>query len=66
MLDVESVLGAVAVADVEQVNQHFSRLYDEQGVAGFITQTVVPLVHTIGEHWARGQLQAFEEHFVSQ
>ena len=27
---------------------------------------MIPLLHTVGERWARGQLQIFEEHLLSQ
>ena len=64
--DVDAILDAVATADVALVNAIFSRLYAKQGMLNFITQTAMPLVHTVGERWASGKLQIFEEHFISQ
>jgi methanogenic corrinoid protein MtbC1 len=63
---VESILEAVRNGDHEEVKSRFSGLYKKQGLAGFITQTVAPLVQTVGERWASGELDVYEEHFVSQ
>ena len=64
--DVESILRAVAEADAGQVKACFKLLYKKQGLVDFIALTVVPLLHTVGERWASGQLHVFEEHFLSQ
>jgi methanogenic corrinoid protein MtbC1 len=32
----------------------------------FITETVIPLLYTVGERWAKGKLQIFEEHLMSE
>lgn len=32
----------------------------------FILNTVAPLVHTVGELWASGRLQIYQEHFVTE
>lgn len=37
-----------------------------QGLRGFVLSTVAPLLQAVGENWARGQLDIYEEHFVSQ
>lgn len=63
---VESILEAVKNGDSEQLTQRFNRLYKQQGLAGFIMQTVAPLVQTVGERWASGEIDIFEEHFISQ
>jgi len=63
---VESIIQAVSAADAEQVQTCFSRLLKKQGPVKFITETAVPLLHTVGERWASGQLHVFEEHFLSQ
>jgi DNA-binding transcriptional MerR regulator/methylmalonyl-CoA mutase cobalamin-binding subunit len=36
------------------------------GLARFITEVVAPLTTIVGESWARGQLQVFEEHLYSE
>ena len=37
-----------------------------QGLRVFVLATLVPLLKAIGEGWARGELDIFEEHFMSQ
>lgn len=64
--DVESILRAVSEADAGRVKAFFNLLYKKQGLVDFIALTVVPLLHTVGERWASGQLHVFEEHFLSQ
>lgn len=43
----------------------FDRLYKDQGMDSFIIDTIVPLLRHVGELWARGKLQIFEEHFLT-
>lgn len=63
---VAQILQAVADADAASVQSLFSQLYAQQGLDAFITATVAPLLHSVGEQWAGGRLQVFEEHFISQ
>lgn len=37
-----------------------------QGLRTFVQNTVAPLVKSVGESWARGELDVYEEHFMSQ
>jgi methanogenic corrinoid protein MtbC1 len=64
--DIESILEAVKNGETEQVIQGFSRLYKEQGLEDFVMRTIAPLVQTVGERWARGELDVYEEHYISQ
>lgn len=43
-----------------------SDIYRQQGMQVFLTQTIVPLLYTVGERWAMGTLQIFEEHLLSE
>ncbi len=43
-----------------------SDIYRQQGMQVFLTQTIVPLLYTVGERWAMGKLQVFEEHLLSE
>lgn len=63
---IDQILDVVASADATALQAHFDQLFSEQGLEMFITKTVAPLLHTVGEQWASAQLQIFEEHFVSQ
>jgi len=63
---VSAVIESIHSADAEQLELLFRRQYEEQGMQDFILKTVVPLLNTIGEYWAGGKLQIFQEHFLSQ
>lgn len=63
---VEKILDAVTYADSTAVLMQLSRLYEKHGLDSFINKIVAPLLQVVGEQWASGKLQVFEEHFVSQ
>ena len=63
---VSQLLEAIYQADIQQLSSLFERLYEQQGMQDFILKTVVPLVTVTGEAWARGQLQIFQEHLLSE
>ncbi len=63
---VAALLKAIGSADAEQVELLLRQQYEQQGMRGFILDTVVPLLATVGEYWAGGELQIFQEHFLSQ
>ena len=63
---VSELIEAIHSADAELLESLLQRQYRQQGMQGFILNTVVPLLNTVGELWARGNLQIFQEHFLSQ
>jgi DNA-binding transcriptional MerR regulator/methylmalonyl-CoA mutase cobalamin-binding subunit len=63
---VSEVIEAIHSADTEQLELLFHRQYEQQGMQGFILDTVVPLLNTVGKFWAHGKLQIYQEHFLSQ
>ena len=63
---VSELIEAIHSADAELLESLLQRQYQQQGMQGFILKTVVPLLNTVGELWARGKLQIFQEHFLSQ
>jgi methanogenic corrinoid protein MtbC1 len=48
------------------LDDQLQSLYLKQGMQAFITETVVELLTAVGERWAKGKLQIFEEHLLSQ
>ena len=38
----------------------------QQGMKVFVTETIAPLVYLIGDKWAKGELNVFEEHFLTR
>jgi MerR family transcriptional regulator, light-induced transcriptional regulator len=63
---VSELIDAVHSTDYELLESLLQRQYQQQGMQGFILNTVVPLLNTVGEFWARGKLQIYQEHFLSQ
>lgn len=62
---VDTMLEQVRTAQAGQLERLFRRHYEKQGMQRFILDTVVPLLQSVGEQWASGRLQIFQEHFVS-
>jgi len=63
---VSELIEAIHSANAELLESLLQGQYKQQGMRGFILNTVVPLLNTVGELWARGKLQIFQEHFLSQ
>jgi methanogenic corrinoid protein MtbC1 len=61
-----AILEASQSADIDRVASLLRQRYLEQGMQAFILHTLQPLLHQVGERWARGELQIFQEHFLSQ
>jgi DNA-binding transcriptional MerR regulator len=64
--DVQAVIAAIHCADVEKVNVLFRQQLEQHGMQKFILGLVIPLLATVGQLWASGQLQIFQEHFLSE
>lgn len=62
---VREILDAVRSADAGQVEIRLRRLYEKQGMQGFILETMVPLLRGVGDLWIGGKLEVFQEHFLS-
>jgi methanogenic corrinoid protein MtbC1 len=63
---VSELIDAIHSTDDELLESLLQIQYQQQGMQGFILNTVVPLLNTVGELWARGKLQIYQEHFLSQ
>ena len=63
---VEAVLDAIRSADAGQVEVLLRGQYEKQGMRKFVLETVIPLLHAVGELWISGKLQIFQEHFLSE
>jgi methanogenic corrinoid protein MtbC1 len=62
---VSELLDAIDSADADSVKKLMQDVFEQQGMEGFILNTVVPLLSAVGERWAGGSLQVFQEHFLS-
>ena len=63
---VNSIIDAVCAADSTAVEKYLSTSLRDLGMESFINEVVSPLLVAVGERWASGQLQIFEEHFLTQ
>jgi methanogenic corrinoid protein MtbC1 len=60
------IIDAIRSADGARVERLFRQQYEKQGMQDFVLKTAAPLLKVVGELWMTGQLQVFQEHFLSQ
>ncbi len=63
---VAHLLAVLQNTDGTELETALSVAYQQQGMQLFITETIVPLLYTVGERWAMGRLHIFEEHLLSE
>ena len=63
---IEHIMNVLQSSDGSELEETLSHIYQQQGMEAFITETVIPLLYTVGERWAKGKLQIFEEHLMSE
>ena len=63
---ISAMLDAIRSANATQIESLLRRRYEQQGMKEFINTTVVPLLNTVGDLWVSGELQIFQEHFLSE
>jgi methanogenic corrinoid protein MtbC1 len=63
---VSALLDAIRSADAGRIEILLRKTYEKQGMKGFILETVAPLLNSVGELWVGGELQVFQEHFLSE
>lgn len=64
-LDV-ALLSHLRAHDLTGLRQLLQRLLLDQGMRRFVLDTVAPLTYLVGEAWARGELEIFEEHLYTE
>ncbi len=52
--------------DPEGLRRQLHRLMLRQGLIRFVQDTITPLNHAVGEAWARGELEIYEEHLYTE
>jgi methanogenic corrinoid protein MtbC1 len=63
---IEQILNILQDTDASGLEALLSATYQQQGMQSFIIDTVVPLLQAVGQRWAAGKLQIFEEHLLSE
>lgn len=61
-----TLLSHLRAHDLTGLRQLLQRLLLDQGMRRFVLDTVAPLTYTVGEAWARGELEIFEEHLYTE
>lgn len=60
------MLNAIAAHDPAQLRHCLSLAQSRMGLAGFVTTLVAPLTTAVGEFWAQGRFEVFEEHLYTE
>jgi len=63
---IEQILNVLQNTDASELESVLSVTYQQQGMKRFIIDTLVPLLQSVGQRWAAGKLQIFEEHLLSE
>ena len=64
--EIARLMDIVRRHDPAQLRRVLSQALLRHGLGHFVTQVAVPLNREIGQSWAQGELQIFEEHFCSE
>lgn len=64
--NLKTMVAHIRSGDAGRLDQLLCRQYHKQGMQTFVLQTVAPLVQYVGDLWASGELQVYQEHFLSQ
>ncbi len=62
----EDWLVAIAAHDQVSLRHQLAQAQLRMGLAAFVTDLVVPLTIAVGESWAQGRFQVFEEHLYTE
>lgn len=64
--EIDDLLGLVRRHDVDELRRDLGQRVLRLGLARFVTELAAPLIARVGESWARGQLEVFEEHLFTE
>ncbi len=60
------MLDAIAAHDPACLRHCLSQAQSRMGLGGFVTDLVAPLTSAVGELWAQGRFEVFEEHLYTE
>jgi DNA-binding transcriptional MerR regulator/methylmalonyl-CoA mutase cobalamin-binding subunit len=64
--DLDSLMQVLRSHEIEDLRRQLSQRVLRLGLARFVTEVVAPLTEQVGDAWARGQLQIYEEHLFTE
>lgn len=65
-MELEPLLDLLRAHDAGLLRNRLSWLLTRLGLGRFTTEVIGPLSHAVGEAWARGRLDVFEEHLYTE
>ncbi len=65
-IDIELLLDLVLAHRVDELRRQLAQFLLRLGLARFVAEVVAPFNARIGDAWARGKLELFEEHLCSE
>jgi MerR family transcriptional regulator, light-induced transcriptional regulator len=64
--DLLKFIHLIKTHQVAELRLAFNRVMFEQGLNEFLSKTISPLNHLVGDAWLRGEIRVFEEHLYSE
>ena len=64
--EIHEIIALLKRHDPAQIRRRFSQAIMRTGLASFVLNLALPLMHEIGEAWASGELHIFEEHLCCE
>ncbi len=64
--DLDSLMILIRKHQVEELRRELGQRVLRMGLAPFVTEVVAPLTQRVGDSWARGQLEVYEEHLFTE
>jgi DNA-binding transcriptional MerR regulator/methylmalonyl-CoA mutase cobalamin-binding subunit len=62
----DGFLEALRQHRVEELRRELARLAVKAGLSSFVNDVIAPLTAMVGDRWARGELEVFEEHLYTE
>ncbi len=63
---IEELIGLAADAELSALSQELDQRLARDGMRAFVLGTFAPLVRTVGERWAGGSLEIYQEHLLTR
>jgi MerR family transcriptional regulator, light-induced transcriptional regulator len=64
--DLDQFMNFLKSHEIEDLRRQLSQRVLRLGLARFVTELVAPLTEKVGDTWARGQLEIYEEHLFTE
>lgn len=64
--DLDQLMNVLKSHEIEDLRRQLSQRVLRLGLARFVTELVAPLTERVGDTWARGQLEIYEEHLFTE